>query len=243
MRLLISLKSLNSCAYDVHYYNKLQGFVYSHLRNFYPKIHDKKSYKFFCFSNIFPIGDIKEGSARKLLISSPDNTLIKLLNENIPEKISVGEMLFEVTEKTLIESKLNFLPSRIISATPIIIRIPQRKYQEYGIESDKNYIYWRKTYPFNVFVKQLEENLIKKYNEFYKTDIEEFPIFEQFIFKKETCNHVFIKNKETKIIGSIWEFIFSNLNKYQEKILNFGLDCGLGERNSLGFGFMNLVRK
>jgi CRISPR/Cas system endoribonuclease Cas6 (RAMP superfamily) len=37
--------------------------------------------------------------------------------------------------------------------------------------------------------------------------------------------------------------IFDNAYDGHSKILQFGLDCGLGELNSVGFGFMNLVRE
>ena len=63
-----------------------------------------------------------------------------------------------------------------------------------------------------------------------------------FKFKKQVVNHVIINGKEQIIVGSIWEFWFSYLNKEQKKILKFGIDCGFGERNSLGFGFMNVVK-
>jgi len=36
--------------------------------------------------------------------------------------------------------------------------------------------------------------------------------------------------------------MFNNLSRDQRKLLEFGLDCGFGERNSLGFGFVNLMR-
>jgi CRISPR-associated endoribonuclease Cas6 len=46
---------------------------------------------------------------------------------------------------------------------------------------------------------------------------------------------------EQIIIGTLWEFVFNpNLDK---KLINFILDVGLGERNSLGFGFVNLKAK
>jgi CRISPR/Cas system endoribonuclease Cas6 (RAMP superfamily) len=46
-----------------------------------------------------------------------------------------------------------------------------------------------------------------------------------------------MKGFEQVIIGTLWEFGFNNGNK---DLIQFALDAGLGERNSLGFGFMNL---
>jgi len=62
------------------------------------------------------------------------------------------------------------------------------------------------------------------------------------MYKKSTCNHIIINGKEQKLIGSIWEFMFSRVDNERKKLLEFGLECGFGERNSLGFGFMNVVR-
>ncbi|PKP59881.1 MAG: hypothetical protein CVT89_00760 [Candidatus Altiarchaeales archaeon HGW-Altiarchaeales-2] len=47
---------------------------------------------------------------------------------------------------------------------------------------------------------------------------------------------------EHKVFGSVWEFNFNHLNDSQRRILEFGLDTGFGEMNSLGFGFMNVKR-
>ena len=88
----------------------------------------------------------------------------------------------------------------------------------------------------------MESNLFKKYNLFHNTKTEEFPIFEKFIFKKSVVNHVIKNGREHRVFGSLWEFNFNYLSNEQRKILNFGLDAGFGELNSLGFGFMNLKR-
>lgn len=68
------------------------------------------------------------------------------------------------------------------------------------------------------------------------------PLFQQFEFKKSVCNHIIIDGKEQKVFGSIWKFTFNYLNLEQQKLIQFGLDAGFGERNSLGFGFMNIIK-
>ena len=249
MRIFLRLRSLKDCAYDLKYFHKLQGFVYSLIRDSpYSLLHDKKGNKFFCFSNLFPVRSIvKNGDVRNLIISSPDSFFIKFL-ENKLQKLSdsntlinIGEMHFQIEKVSLVKPKIK-RSCRLISATPIIVRIPEEKYEIYEIPKElrkKRYVYWRKEFSFNAFIKQLNENLFKKYNEFYKQKIEEFQLFEQFVFKKEVCNHVVMDGREIKTIGSIWEFVFSYLDKEAKKILEFGIDCGFGERNSLGFGFIN----
>jgi len=83
MRLLLELTSAKDCEYDLRYYYKLQGFIYSLFKDTpYSVLHDKKGYKFFCFSNIFPVpkdGKIKKGDKKNLLIYSPDKLFINFL--------------------------------------------------------------------------------------------------------------------------------------------------------------------
>ncbi|PJB22391.1 MAG: CRISPR-associated protein Cas6, partial [Euryarchaeota archaeon CG_4_9_14_3_um_filter_38_12] len=51
MRIIVRLQSLADSAYDMKYYHKLQGFVYSLLKDGpYHVLHDKKGYRFLCFS-------------------------------------------------------------------------------------------------------------------------------------------------------------------------------------------------
>ena len=71
MRLLIELRGLADCVYDLRYYHKLQGFLYGLLEGTpYAGLHDGLGYKFFCFSNIFPPQDFKRGDVRHLMISN-----------------------------------------------------------------------------------------------------------------------------------------------------------------------------
>jgi len=255
MRIILQLRATKDFIYDRAYFHKLQGFIYSLLKETgHSIIHDKKGYKFFCFSNIFPVPMnyvIKRDEEKQLLISSPDEALIKILEEKLKKKIEdgelihIGEMEFSVDKIKIFKLRLsnNF---RLVSATPIIIRIPEKNYEKYKIPlrfRKKRYVYWRPSYSFEAFVRQLEENLVKKYEEFFNVSPKIDRIFEVFEFRKgPVVNHVIIDGKAQIFVGSLWEFWFSHLSEEQKKILEFGIDCGFGERNSLGFGFMNLIK-
>jgi CRISPR-associated endoribonuclease Cas6 len=100
----------------------------------------------------------------------------------------------------------------------------------------------------------LQIKLLSKYARYYNKTIEEYheflakyknvKIFDMFKFKKQTSIRLSINKFEQIIVGSIWEFIFNRINNNNNKdIIQFALDSGLGERNSLGFGFMNLMTK
>jgi CRISPR-associated endoribonuclease Cas6 len=176
----------------------------------------------FLFFECFPPQDFKRGDVRHFLISSPDEHLLVVFKDKLTQlkRMNVGEMSFSIKGVSLLRPKVT-RACTLITGTPIIIRIPRENYDKYGIRPPKDYtyLYWRKNYPFNAFVKQLEDNLIKKYNEFYGVSLSEVPLFEQFVFKKQVCNHIIIKGKEVKVFGSNWKFIFNYLSGEQRRII------------------------
>ena len=248
MRLLIKLASTKDAAYDLKYYHKLRGFLYGLQKGseMFNK-HVEKGYKFFSFSNIFPPVDMKRGDSRTLIISSPYKDFIYYLRGRLEEmkdmrrKMNIGEMQFDIG------SMKTFRPSiqrsmRLQSGTPIIIRIPKYKYAEYGLKSEKPYLCWKPGIDFNIFLKQLTENILKKYNAFHNSSLS-LPIFQSFkLNKRELCLHHVEKGKEIRSIGTSWSFEFHNLTHEQMNVIELGMETGFGELNSSGFGFINEVR-
>ncbi|RLI19646.1 CRISPR-associated endoribonuclease Cas6 [Candidatus Bathyarchaeota archaeon] len=245
MRLLVEVKALCDAVYDLKYHHKLQGFLYRLLKDTaYSNLHDRRGYKFFSFSNIFPPEDMREGDVRRFLIASPDPALIETFREQLAhvDRVNVGDMSFSLQRVSVLRPRIG-RSCTLVAATPIIVRIPKANYRKYGIEPPKDYpyVYWRKRYPFEAFIKQLEDNLIKKFKAFHGEAIEPTPIFEEFVFRKQVCNHIIVKGREVKVFGSLWTFIFKNLYKDKRRIIQFGLETGFGELNSLGFGFINPI--
>lgn len=62
-------------------------------------------------------------------------------------------------------------------------------------------------------------------------------LFSEYKFKKQVSTKIHMHNTDVTVIGSLWELGFSY--DIDEAVQIFALDCGLGERNSLGFGFVN----
>lgn len=150
--------------------------------------------------------------------------------------------MFELHDFVLIKNKNACFPLKIITGTPIVIRIPLEKFAKSSLESAPyQSIYWRSSHPVNLFVEAIEANLKKKYQDFTKSQVNawEQSIVEIFKFKKEVSTYIFVGNSKVPVIGSLWEFVFSET--IPKEIQLFALDCGLGERNSLGFGFMNPI--
>jgi CRISPR-associated endoribonuclease Cas6 len=233
----------------MEYHYPLQGFIYSLLRNSkFKQIHDKEGYKFFCFSNIFPAYDLKQGDVRHLLISSPDRDFVRHISSKFHEKkrsgekVSVGSMEFDVKKVETLHVSLK-VPFTVITGTPIVVRVPREKYEKFNVKTKYpyEYLYWRQEHPLEMFVEQLEDNLRKKYAEFTGINAGNEPIIQRFMFRKQVSTKVHIKGLQQIVIGSIWEFWLGDSS--QKELVEFGLDAGFGERNSLGFGFMNIINK
>jgi CRISPR-associated endoribonuclease Cas6 len=251
----------------MQYHYHMQGFIYNLLRGSkFHYIHNKKGYKFFCFSNIFPVTrNLEKNDMRTMIISSPSTEFITYVYEilqqqswNAAAEIKIVNMRFRIDSvDKLIVTLPDDSPFTLITGTPIIVRIPREKYKEYSIEpSNKyDYIYWRSEHPIDLFISQIENNLLKKYMEYYGPEdnganiqnIREitstvqpssFSFFQKIKFKKQVSTRLLMKDFEQIVIGTVWEFGFNvDVNK---TLIQFVLDTGLGERNSLGFGFINL---
>ena len=99
-------------------------------------------------------------------------------------------------------------------------------------------------HPVDLFITQLEDNLIKKYNEYCGLEDtivkQRKPVFHMSRFKKQISTHLSMgrESQQAIVIGTTWEFLFNGATP----LVQFALDTGLGELGSMGFGFMNLKR-
>jgi hypothetical protein len=91
MRLILRLEALTDQAYDNDYNHYVQSFIYNlvknsefiHLHDFKGTSSTKEAITPFCFSNIFPYGDMKKGDRKSIIISSPNEKFIFLLSDKI----------------------------------------------------------------------------------------------------------------------------------------------------------------
>jgi len=250
LRLVLTLRSTRASPYDLCYHHNLQAFVYSLIRRAgYFDLHDRPGCKFFCFSNLIPPGRrIDAGSKKTLVVSSPDSEMIASLRDEAKRmdkgEIKIGGMAFRLERSKTVETGIpeGFGEFTLDSGTPIVVRIPRYRLKEYGITParDYDYVYWRKEHTPTPFIKQLEENLVKKFNEYSGTVTDETPIFEKVKFVKQVAVPLRMQERETTVIGTLWEFDFQALDGQRRSLLEFGFEAGLGEMNSMGFGFMNV---
>jgi len=197
--------------------------------------HDVIGFKFFNYSNIFPISDFKQDNLKTLIISSPSSAFIKILYYQLSNMdiFRLNKYYMEIIKVKLIK-KTSFSNS-VITGTPIVLFENNHENKYYSFEKNPD---------FNFFFNRLKNNSIKKYVAYTGDDIEEnFNIFDVFEFNKEVSIRLSIRNNSFIIIGSLWKNLEKEINKDNRKFYNFLFDCGLGEKNSLGFGFINNNRR
>lgn len=249
-RLLIKLQATHDSRYETEYHKDVQGLIYSLLRGSSYDNHDKQGYKFFTFSNIFPFFNIRKNDQRNLIISSPNDDFVSYVKEQLEylQDIRIGQMRFKVDQCNRLGIKLPEDDSfGLITGTPIIIRIHRYRYEEVDaldLVTKYKSIYWRRNHPVDLFINQLEGNLVKKYNDYHNTQDSEpqerSPLFYSYKFLKQVATRISAGPNLPKatVIGTNWLFLLNGASE----LAGFALDAGLGELNSLGFGFMNVKR-
>jgi CRISPR-associated endoribonuclease Cas6 len=160
-------------------------------------------------------------------------------------------MEFGIEYSELFESIIPHDPFSISTSTPVLIRIKKSSLSEsINIKYKYKYIFWRKTLPIHYFINQVTTNLKKKYIQYLGQSDQDIPKFEfsedlpfdiffnKFRFKKQISTVLYINGVSHVVIGSMWEFELEGAQN--NELLKFAMNCGIGERNSLGFGFLNL---
>ena len=231
MRLIIKFESLSNISYDAIGKYDILGFIYNVLNETDLRIyHSIKGFKFFTFSNIFPVSEFKKGTTKTLIISSANDTFINVMADylnNIGE-IRLNKFIFNLIKVNTIKTKVT---SKIITGTPICLFEDNIKNKYYSFNSHPD---------FNFFFERLKDNSLKKFNAFYNTDFNlDDNLFSNFSFKREVAIRLNKKGNKFIIIGSLWNSLEFNLNKNNRDFYQFLFDVGFGEKNSLGFGFVN----
>jgi len=232
MRLIIKFIPDGYSKYDSVNKHTIQGFIYSLLKNtLYSNYHDSGGFKYFSFSNIFPVSDFKTNETKNLIITSPKTGFIRLLKESLKDmdNFYLGKQRMNLEQVKIFKPHLK---RRFITSTPIVLYEESRKNRYYSLKN---------TNDFSFFLERLKDNALKKYNAYH--DLNYFfdgNIFDRFEFDREVAVRVKKADKMFLIIGTLWK----NLEKFNmddKKFYKFIMDCGLGEKNSLGFGMINVV--
>jgi len=253
MRVLTRLRARRDAAYDSAYHNKLQGRLWGALEDTeYDTLHDENQPKPFTYSNPFPPEDMEEGDERTLLVASPHEDLLAHVAADLKDEpeLNIGEMPFTVDEFTPLAPDVGEpgTSGTISTGTGVLVRIPPWRFDEYGIDSEHDEAeFWRPEHTMEPFQNQIEANLDKKHD-LYCPDYLPGPsdvdgeLFDGYELIKTFSIPVTPTRGVTETwVLSKWRFDYTVRDDDHRRHLNLALDVGIGERNSLGFGFVNII--
>lgn len=243
IRLRIVLKSKKGkLRIPFNYNHILSAIIYKNIADLdlAYDLHSSSSFKFFTFSqiNISKRQMIKEGfislnGSISFLISSPNDYLVKSIVEGALDNLEIdfsGQKLFiekiELLKEHEFKKKMNFT-----TLSPVTARVKKEIDGELKI---------RDLAPGEEFFNKLEKNLIKKFCEF--NHLEETD--KKIKIYSEMRN---VKRKRIKIPKGpqttfhrayMMDFVLDG----DEDLIKFAYECGLGEKNSMGFGMLKVVQ-
>nr|WP_247730105.1 CRISPR-associated endoribonuclease Cas6 [Halovivax limisalsi] len=213
--------------------------------------HDEHQPTGLCFSNPFPPGNLSEDDQRTLLVASPERDLLGTVANDFDEdpELNIGEMPFEITDMSLLAPDVGEPGTRGVleTGTGVLVRIPPERCEEYGIETDgENPTFWKPEHTLEPLKTQLENNLDQKHSQFCPEDLpgpSDRPgdLFDSYELIKTYALPVTVtQGVEMTYIMSKWRFGYEVRDDHHRRHLNLALDIGVGERNMLGFGFLNI---
>ncbi|BDR67269.1 CRISPR-associated endoribonuclease Cas6 [Clostridium tetani] len=184
--------------------------------------HERNTYKNYTFNSFYPLEKNKiycGGTIYSIQIRTVDESLVQYFKKNLTNEYT------EYIKALTLECRV--IPQRYIekiySITPVVIK------------TEKGY--WKGNLSLGEFEERIKNNLIKKYNSFFNTKIDEkFILFRTINLinnKPISCSY-----KDINILGDKITLIIDE-NEMAQKLACFSLGSGVGEMNARGYGFVN----
>lgn len=250
MRLLLDMEATQHAAYNHQYNYKLQGRLYNALKNTqYSDRHGDGNPTGIAFSNPFPVREMDEGDERHLLISANEEDLLAHIGADLLDdrELNIGHMQYHINGIRDIYPDAGEPGSSgtLKTSTGICIRIPDWRFDEFGIKSDDDFRYWVPEYGMDVLKDRIIALLDQKHEQFFGTELPkpsetEYSLFDEFELISTYAKPLTVTTGVTKEhVLNKWKFDYTVKDQHHRRHLNLLLDTGIGERNMLGLGFIN----
>lgn len=189
----------------------------------YLEFHKNNCYKGYSINNPYPLepdGVYKKDKVYTIRIRTVDKDLLDYLSRKFPNTTSA--YLKGLTVKQWVIPRKHI--SKIYSLTPVILKL-----NEGG--------YWKTNISFEKYECLLKTNLVKKYNRFMDTKIDEdFQLYTN--IQKTNRVPINVKYKNITLLGDKFDIEIAD-NEIAQNLAYLALGTGLGENNSRGCGFVN----
>ena len=239
MRIRIILELTNK-SISVNYSSKIQGFLYHALPDSIgvQELHDEgiksdennKKYKLFSFSELYGSSIYDKGS-KLLIFKSPayfdvcafDDALIEKIISylELNKKILLGSQLIDVLNYEILTEKiLNTDEITYTTESPIIVYTSSNGKYYYPDQNDELF--------YNLILNNLKRKLKICYG------IEDEDIY----FTITNVKRKIVFYRKMSYDAFHLQITFKNPSKYLQNVI---LKCGLGAKNSCGYGMMNAI--
>jgi CRISPR-associated endoribonuclease Cas6 len=251
MRIRINLSSKDNIILPKSYNHQVQSFIYKHLDADFNNLHNegytyhKREFKLFTFSKVrtqdksfkpyIKDNHINLGKRICVYVSSIDDSFIENLSKNLltnreiilnNNRLKLHSIFPEDPDRTDKIIKRGEIKVKTIS--PVVI---------YSTDSQKKRIYHS---PFDDdYSIRVKNNLINKYKAYNGVDEVNGLDFEIKVSKGHPIKSIAEMFKNTYIQGYYGSFMLSG----SEELLRLAYYCGIGSKNSQGFGFLNVLRQ
>jgi CRISPR-associated endoribonuclease Cas6 len=252
VRLLVHLRARRDAAYATDYHRSLAGRLWQALDDpRFDALHDASEPNGFCFGNPFPFGRLEEGDRRSLLIAAVDDVVLDTVASSLRAEptFEVEGMAFTVEDITTLSPDVGEPGTRGVleCATGLVVRIPPSRFDEHGIDAPGDAPeFWTPEHSLGSLKRHLERNLERKHDRFCADylpgpDAVDGDLFDEYELLKTYALPVRVtEGVEETYVLSKFRFGYRVRDEDHRRHLNLALDAGLGERNSLGFGFVNV---
>lgn len=192
--------------------------------------HETNCYKNYTFDQPYKLesdGIYKEGSVYIVRIRTVDKRLAMYFNEGLADHRN--------REVKGLSARMRVIPKKVIkeiyAITPTIVKFDKNK------EEEKENAYWRNYMGLERYEERLKNNLMKKYQNLMKEEIEtDFDLYTQISFMNQ--KPISVPYKKIRFIGDKVALQIAD-NETAQNLAYLAIGTGLGELNSRGFGFVN----
>lgn len=187
----------------------------------YSKFHEENKYKLYCFNSFYPLeksGIYKKGNIYNILLRTVDDNLADYFCNNLVNEYTNKIKVLTINKRIIPQKQIE----KLYSISPAVAKFKEG--------------YWKSIYGVDVFEKRLKDNLIKKYNQFANTKIDEdfeFINHIEFINKKPIA----VKYKGISVLGDKVSLKIAE-NKMAQELAYFAIGSGILEMCSRGCGFV-----
>lgn len=262
MRLIVQLRATINAAYNSAYHHKLRGAIWTRVGEQYSHLHDTSEPIPMTFTNVMPWGEIIEGEVYTVVIASPYEALLSELSESLHanQEVNIGEMRFRVIDQT-VGSEIVGEPRDngfLETQTGVICALPKSVAKTYGLDASKintgeaeTRMFWQPEHGIGPFREVVEHSLQHHhdvvYGDRYPGPCEvDSPLFDSYELLKTFSIPVTLTTGVTHTyVLSKWRLGYTVRRdngvdaSHHRRHLNLALDCGVGQKTSHGFGFLD----